>query len=408
MSSNVNNETGDSNIDGVIVVVAKCPIQGKSKTRLIPLLGPDGSVDLAKAMLSDVVLTIDKCPQLRFGVNKVLLYAPGNDDGLQRMKTILDELSVPYHGGDEMIDQRQRPRDENQAIVAANCTRKWTLLPMMMMDNDVGGCGDGGADGADGDLRSSDLGSKLQDALVRARELMMTTTTTSGGKSEKEDRGGSFGGDGGGGIIFLGMDSPVLSLDDIVQGLQDSSVVSSSPSSFHNQAYSSSHSTTTTSSNTTPQLSAMLCPADDGGYGMLCVPPTADPSVTFQDVYWSHPLTAISQIKALTDQGIMVKIGKCMNDIDEPDDVRALCKRLAVPTTAVETNDDGEDRVSRNNDNNKNNNNNNQNLIATKNLHRRSTTTAYNSTTGAGVVVSSHHPTCYYTKLALQRSGMLT
>mmetsp|Transcript_10724 Transcript_10724/g.25556 ORF Transcript_10724/g.25556 Transcript_10724/m.25556 type:complete len:392 (-) Transcript_10724:68-1243(-) len=386
------NETGD-NIDGVIVVVAKCPIQGKSKTRLIPLLGPDGSVDLAKAMLSDVVLTIDKCPQL-LGVNKVLLYAPGNDDGLQRMKAILDELSVPYHGGNETLDRQQRSRDENQAV-AANCARKWTLLPMMM-NSDVGG-------GTDGDLRSSDLGSKLQDALVRAREMMMMVMT-SGGKSEKEDRGGSG---SGGGVVFLGMDSPVLSLDDIVQGLQDSSVVSSS-SSFHNQAYSSSHTTTTTTSTTTPQLSAMLCPADDGGYGVLCVPPTADPSVTFQDVYWSHPLTAISQIKALTDQGIMVKIGKCMNDIDEPDDVRALCKRLAVPTTAVETNDDGEDRVSRNNDNNKNNNNNNQNLIATKNLHRRSTTTAYNSTTGAGVVVSSHHPTCYYTKLALQRSGMLT
>jgi hypothetical protein len=46
---------------GAIVVVAKCPIPGKSKTRLIPLLGEKGSTQLAKAMLSDVLLTLDKC-----------------------------------------------------------------------------------------------------------------------------------------------------------------------------------------------------------------------------------------------------------------------------------------------------------------------------------------------------------
>ena len=45
---------------GAVVVVAKCPIAGKTKTRLIPLLGEDGSAHLAKAMLSDVLMTIDK------------------------------------------------------------------------------------------------------------------------------------------------------------------------------------------------------------------------------------------------------------------------------------------------------------------------------------------------------------
>jgi glycosyltransferase A (GT-A) superfamily protein (DUF2064 family) len=43
------------------VVVAKCPIPGKSKTRLIPLLGPEGSVVLAKAMLADVLTTLTEC-----------------------------------------------------------------------------------------------------------------------------------------------------------------------------------------------------------------------------------------------------------------------------------------------------------------------------------------------------------
>jgi glycosyltransferase A (GT-A) superfamily protein (DUF2064 family) len=41
-----------------IVVVAKCPIPGQCKTRLIPLLGPEGSAKLAKAMLSDVLVTL--------------------------------------------------------------------------------------------------------------------------------------------------------------------------------------------------------------------------------------------------------------------------------------------------------------------------------------------------------------
>ena len=44
-----------------VVVVAKCPIPGRSKTRLIPLLGEEGSSKLAKAMLSDVLVSLSKC-----------------------------------------------------------------------------------------------------------------------------------------------------------------------------------------------------------------------------------------------------------------------------------------------------------------------------------------------------------
>ncbi len=41
--------------DGAIVIFAKYPISGSSKTRLSPLLGDDGSASLARAMLSDVI-----------------------------------------------------------------------------------------------------------------------------------------------------------------------------------------------------------------------------------------------------------------------------------------------------------------------------------------------------------------
>lgn len=45
-------------LDGAIVVVAKCPMPGKCKTRLIPLLGEHGSAKLAKAMLCDILKTL--------------------------------------------------------------------------------------------------------------------------------------------------------------------------------------------------------------------------------------------------------------------------------------------------------------------------------------------------------------
>jgi len=48
-------------LTGAIVVVAKCPIPGKSKTRLAKLIGKDGSAHLAKSMLSDVLEAIGQC-----------------------------------------------------------------------------------------------------------------------------------------------------------------------------------------------------------------------------------------------------------------------------------------------------------------------------------------------------------
>ena len=41
-----------------IVVVAKTPVAGQSKTRLIPALGPGGSAVLAQALLLDVLTTV--------------------------------------------------------------------------------------------------------------------------------------------------------------------------------------------------------------------------------------------------------------------------------------------------------------------------------------------------------------
>lgn len=45
---------------GAIVVIAKCPIPGKCKTRLAACLGDEKAALLARAMLSDVLVTLTK------------------------------------------------------------------------------------------------------------------------------------------------------------------------------------------------------------------------------------------------------------------------------------------------------------------------------------------------------------
>ena len=156
------------------------------------------------------------------------------------MMTILEELKVSM-----------------QEEASEDASSGWLLLPI---ESKVA-------------LESSDLGDLLEHALDRARNLTKEA------------------------VIFLGMDSPVLPLEDIRTAILNPG-----------EAY--------------------LCPADDGGYGMVSIPPQADPAKTFDDIPWSQSLTAVAQIKALTDQGIYVKIGSLMHDIDEPEDLRRLCERI--------------------------------------------------------------------------------
>ena len=48
-------------VGGAVVVFAKCPIVGASKTRLAPLLGDEGAASLAHAMLSDILIALSDC-----------------------------------------------------------------------------------------------------------------------------------------------------------------------------------------------------------------------------------------------------------------------------------------------------------------------------------------------------------
>lgn len=98
-------------------------------------------------------------------------------------------------------------------------------------------------------------------------------------------------------VIFVGMDAPEIPIDEILYAFKQSD-------------------------------EARICPAADGGYGLLSIPSKANADKVFQGVRWSDPLTALSQIKALTDQNIPVKLGRLMYDIDEPDDIVQLVERL--------------------------------------------------------------------------------
>ena len=177
----------------------------------------------------------------------------------------------------------------------------WILLPMIPTD-----------------LNATNLGHILTGILARTRQL----------QSQLRMQGK---------IIFLGMDCPELPLEEIVAslfGADDSDMKTKEEKECHNANKKpatgrSGAKNRNVASSSAAIGSAVVCPANDGGYGMLCVPPQAPTEAVFAGIRWSDPLTALGQIKALTDCNIPVRLGRMMNDIDEPEDVQALCQRLS-------------------------------------------------------------------------------
>jgi len=332
-------------VRGSIVVVAKCPIPGKSKTRLIPLLGQEGSVRLAKSMLSDVLKTIDGCKELN-AVRKILLYAPGTSEGLERMEVLLAELGL------ETTTERS-----TTTVDGGQPNNAWWLLPMATSSTT-------------NDLRSNDLGAKLEDALVRVRAIAENEAKQNQTQQQQQQQQ-----DGDGGVVFVGMDAPILPLDDVVGGL-------------HRAAASVATAAAAATS------TATLSPAWDGGYAMLCVPQNADPSKTFSRMHWSHPLTGMSQIKALTDQGIAVSVGAVVRDVDEADDVRELCGVLAGQSLSSSSSSSTVETSTKN-------------LDVPSGGWPRDRALGGTVTTNVAVAVTSFHPVCYYTRRTLREAGLL-
>lgn len=269
----------DSNQDGmqlqgIIVVFAKCPIAGSSKTRLTRdgFMNSDGAADLAEAMLKDVIQSISEHHLLKT-CTKFLVYAPGNEEGKNQMAQILEDklglTTIPTTPGNTSTN-------ENTA---------WYLLPMSSSRENIRK--------TENDLTSSDLGFKLATTLKQIKDMNIDSddqVTDSHMKSKHEFKGP---------IMFLGMDSPELPCDELAEAM----ILSKD------------------------QSKGYLNPALDGGYSALILPESA-PSTIFEGIRWSCSLTAVSQLKALSDYGIDTVIGSVMNDIDETSDVENLAKRL--------------------------------------------------------------------------------
>jgi len=285
-------------VPNAICIVAKCPIPGKSKTRLSAAaaggggLTDEGCALIAKSMLCDVLSNIHRAEALS-SVVKFLYFAPADDDGKQRMGLILDELGILYVDGSHILKQADHrpgildnaggPSGRGLDVLRHD---KWYLCPM--------------PDARQSNLRSSDLGGKLAGMLDHTRSIVWN------------DFGDIDAAITPPAVAFLGMDSPELPVGEILYALQ-----LASRQLPHSSA-----------KEETPG-SAYINPSHDGGYGMLCLPPQAPASV-FEGVRWSDPLTAISQMKALSDEGIPIVIGSLMRDIDEMEDLMGLAERLRI------------------------------------------------------------------------------
>ena len=193
-----------------LLLIAKCPALGTSKSRLVPVMGADATLQLATAMLLDILHNLGTSHALQ-AVRKVLVFAPSS------------------------------ARAEAERLVAeAGATGRWEFLPASLPD--------------DG-LTSMDLTRVLKAAYTEARRV-----TT-------------------GSVVLIGMDTPELC---------PSSVVHATAATAHHQH-------------------AYICPADDGGYVLLGLPPAA-PEQVFEGVTWSCNTTCINQMGVVAGTVAMLVI----------------------------------------------------------------------------------------------------
>ena len=239
----------DAMAGDVLIFVTKFPTRGKSKTRLIPALGEQGALDMARALVSDAVVNFGQAPELA-QAQRVLLFAPA--DAEADLRGFIRSL------GPELLDA-------------------WTLVPM--------------ANSAD--LVNPDLGGKLAAGLDAVRKH---PSNTSNGAGSTVPCGGS--------VCFMGMDSPEIRPAHVANALAHARRGSS----------------------------AYMCPATDGGYTLLALPPAASNKV-FRGVEWSTDHTCLSQANAIAKCGIPVLVGPTFHDVDEVEDLIGLRDRVLGATT---------------------------------------------------------------------------
>ena len=147
-------------VAGTVILVAKLPCKGRSKTRLVPALGEDATLALATAMLSDLLARLAAAPALR-AARKVLLFAPAAE-AAEAARFLADRGLSDAWSARPMLDARQS-------------------------------------------LTGSDLGAKLAAALV---EEQAAQASECGSEAVRP-------------VAFIGMDSPTLPDEAIAAALRE-------------------------------------------------------------------------------------------------------------------------------------------------------------------------------------------
>lgn len=197
-----------------LVLCAKWPIKGKSKTRLSASIGDDDACAFSMACLRDILRQFSIEPGFE---RRVILFAP-------------EEHASSFE----------------KLLVALDIGNKWELLPMI--------------NGSD--LENPSLGAKLAQSLLEIRKTSRNSVT------------------------FIGSDCLLIQPDTFRDALD-----------------------------TTREDKVFISPAEDGGYVLIALPPTA-PSEVFENVQWSSAGTLASQIAQIERLQFKVKVGPSHFDID--------------------------------------------------------------------------------------------
>ena len=172
-----------SDVEGTVILVAKLPCKGRSKTRLVPALGEDATLALATAMLSDMLSRLAAAPALR-ATRKVLLFAPAAEAA-----------------------------EAARFLAERGLSEAWLARPML---------------DARQSLTDSDLGAKLAAALeeeqsAQAAEAQVAPSGLESGSSHAAARP----------IAFIGMDSPTLPDEAIATALREAGGAGGGPGAAH-------------------------------------------------------------------------------------------------------------------------------------------------------------------------------
>ena len=281
-----------------LVCLAKWPGSGHSKTRLSSQLVASAAAAAAAAGLEPPTATLHAAARraatdfVAASLSDLLVrFAPAAADSVNVVNVLV--YSPPTEAARAWFEALARSLGVADA---------WRLLPVLEAS----------------DPSAADLGAVLGDATRRGRlEGPHDVAAT---------------------VLLFGADSPELPLRALAAAAAAASAPAPPPAASTASAPASSAAATSSSASAAAagrhRAVASICPAADGGYALLALPPAAEPSAVFSSVRWSARDTCLSQLAALSAAGIVCHVGETFADVDELSDLLALIGRLDDPRAA--------------------------------------------------------------------------